>query len=324
MKALSSILAAALSLSLPSQAPAQSTNGYPAKPVRILVGSPPGGGTDILARLVAEKLGADLRQSFIVENRPGASNTIAADITARAEKDGLTLLLATTTAQAIAPHLLKLKFDPLKDLQPIGMVATVPNVLVVPTNSPYKSPQELAEALRSKPGQLKYASSGVGSTQHVGGAAFALATKSQAIHVPYKGSSQAHMDLLGGQLDFMFDTLTSALGQIRATKLKPLAVSSPQRSSNLPNVPTLDELGIHGANVTTWYALYTTGGTPEPVVTKLNAALNKVLASPDSQARIKALGGTADATSVSDFAKFNKEEFDRYGKLVASTGLKAE
>ena len=171
------------------------------KPIRIMVGASPGGGTDILARMLADKFAVDLKQSVVVENRPGASNTIAAELTARAPADGTTLLLATNTGQAIAPHLLKLKFDPLKDLQPIGLVAVMPNVLVVSATSPYKSVKELMAAMADKPGSFKYASSGVGSTQHIAGEAFALATATKAIHIPYKGTGPMVTDMIAGQVE---------------------------------------------------------------------------------------------------------------------------
>jgi len=241
--------------------------GYPDKPLRIMVGASPGGGTDILARMLAEKFAADLKQSVVVENRPGASNTIAAEMTAKATPDGTTLLLATNTAQAIAPHLLKLKFDPLKDLQPIGLVAVMPNVLVVSASSPYTSVKELTAAMAQQPGALKYASSGVGSTQHIAGEAFSLATGTKAIHVPYKGSSQAHVDIIGGDVTMMFDSTSSAMGQIKAGKFRPLAVMAERRSAEIPEVPTMSELGVKGVDVTTWYGLYVTAGTPRPAVT---------------------------------------------------------
>ena len=294
---------------------------YPSQPVRILVGSPPGGGTDILARLLAERFSKDFNQSVLVENRPGASNTIAADLAARAEKDGLTLLLATTTAQAIAPHILKLKFDPLRDLQPIGLVAEMPNVLVVSADSPYKSTNDLIQAMRAKSEAFRYGSSGVGSTQHVGGVAFAASTGTRLEHVPYKGSAQAQIDLIGGQIEMIFDSSSSALPQIRSGKLRALAISAPNRTPELPDVPTLTEQGIKGADVTTWYALYTTAGTPAAVVQKLSSELQAVLSTPEARARIAALGGEIRPMSIEQFAQFNKEEFDRYGKLVANAGI---
>ncbi|MGJ7529443.1 Bug family tripartite tricarboxylate transporter substrate binding protein [Variovorax sp. GB1P17] len=314
--------AAMLAASLAGAQPAGST--YPDKPLRIMVGASPGGGTDILARVLAEKFSSVLKQPVTVENRPGASNTIAGELTARAPADGGTLLLATNTAQAVAPHILKLKYDPLKDLQPIGLVAVMPNVLVVSANSPYKSVKDLVTAMAAKPGGFKYASSGIGSTQHVGGEAFNLATGMKSIHVPYKGSSQAHIDIISGEVDMMFDSTSSAMGQIRAGKFRALAVSAPQRSPELPDVPTLAEQGIKGADVSTWYGLYVTAGTPRPVVERLSAELVRTLKLADVQTRIKALGGEPGALTGAPFAAMNKQEFDHYGQLVHDANIKAE
>ncbi|MDQ0069813.1 tripartite-type tricarboxylate transporter receptor subunit TctC [Variovorax boronicumulans] len=297
---------------------------YPDKPIRIMVGASPGGGTDILARVLADKFSPVLKQPVTVENRPGASNTIAGELTARAPADGATLLLATNTAQAVAPHILKLKYDPLKDLTPIGLVAVMPNVLVVSANSPYKSVKELVAAMAAKPGGFKYASSGIGSTQHVGGEAFNLATGMKSIHVPYKGSSQAHIDIISGEVDMMFDSTSSAMGQIKAGKFRALAVSAPQRSPELPDVPTLAEQGIKGADVSTWYGLYVTAGTPRPAVDRLNAELVRTLKLADVQARIKALGGEPGALTGDPFAAMNRQEFDHCGQLVRDANIKAE
>ena len=316
--------ATALGLAVMAAAMPAAAQGFPDKPLRILVGASPGGGTDILARVLADKLGPALKQSVVVENRPGASNTIAAEMAARAVPDGSTLLLATNTAQAVAPHMLKLKYDPLKDLQPIGLVAVMPNVLVVSSSAPYKSVKEVVAALTAQPGAMKYASSGIGSTQHIGGEAFGLVTGTKAIHVPYKGSSQAHIDVIAGQVDMMFDSTSSAMGQIRSGKLRALAVSSPTRSAELPDVPTLAELGIQGADVSTWYGLYVTGGTPRPALERLTAELTRALQMPDVQARIKALGGELGTLTGAQFADMNKSEFEHYGRLVRDANIKAE
>jgi tripartite-type tricarboxylate transporter receptor subunit TctC len=297
---------------------------WPDKPLRIMVGASPGGGTDILARMLADKFAASLKQSVVVENRPGASNTIAADMTAHAAADGATLLLATNTGQAIAPHLLKLKFDPLKDLQPIGLVAVMPNVLVVSSSAPYKSVKELAAAMAAKPGMMKYASSGIGSTQHIAGEAFSLATGTKAIHVPYKGSSQAHIDIISGEVTMMFDSTSSAMGQIRAGKFRPLAVMSERRSAEMPDVPTLAEAGVKGADVQTWYGLYVTAGTPKPAVDVLVAELARVLKLPDVQARIKGLGGEVGTLAADQFADMNRQEYERFRKLVRDAHIKVE
>lgn len=315
------LLTAGLGATLAGTAVAQ---GHPDKGSRIMVGASPGGGTDILARMLADRFAADLRQSFVVENRPGASNTIAADITAHAQPDGTTLLLATNTGQAIAPHLLKLKFDPLKDLQPVGLVAVMPNVLVVSSASPYRSVKDVVAAMQAQPGALKYASSGIGSTQHIAGEAFGLATGTRATHIPYKGSSQAHIDIIGGEVTMMFDSTSSAMGQIRAGKFRPLAVMADHRAAELPDVPTLAEAGVGGADVQTWYGLYVTAGTPKPVVDALVAELAKVLKLPEVQARIRALGGEVGALNPEQFADMNRQEFERYRKLVREANIKAD
>jgi tripartite-type tricarboxylate transporter receptor subunit TctC len=294
------------------------------KAVRIMVGASPGGGTDILARMLADRFAADLRQSFVVENRPGASNTIAADLTAHAQPDGTTLLLATNTGQAIAPHLLKLKFDPLKDLQPVGLVAVMPNVLVVSSASPYRTVKDVVDAMAAQPGALKYASSGIGSTQHIAGEAFALATGTRATHIPYKGSSQAHVDIIGGDVTMMFDSTSSAMGQIRAGKFRPLAVMADHRAAELPDVPTLAEAGVKGADVQTWYGLYVTAGTPKASVDMLAAELAKVLKTAEVQARIRGLGGEVGTLNAEQFAEMNRQEFERYRKLVRDANIKAD
>lgn len=314
-----SLLALACAAAAPAFAQA-----WPDKPVRILVGASPGGGTDILARMLGEKFAADLKQSFVIENRPGASNTIAAEMTAKAAPDGTTLLLATNTAQAIAPHLLKLKFDPLKDLQPIGLVAVMPNVLVVSAASPYKSVKELLAAMNEKPGQLKYASSGIGSTQHIAGESLNLAAGTRAVHVPYKGSSAAHIDLISGQVQFMIDTTSSAMGQVKAGALRPLAVTTAKRLDELPNVPTVRELGMPALEIVTWYGLYATAGTPPEVVDKLHAELQRTLKLPDVQERLRGLGGQSEDLTIQQFTEFNRTEFDRFGKLVKAANMKAE
>jgi tripartite-type tricarboxylate transporter receptor subunit TctC len=297
---------------------------WPSKPLRIMVGANAGGGTDIIARMLAEKLSAQLGQQVVVENRPGASNTIAADLTAKAPPDGHTLLAATNTGQAIAPHLIKLAFDPIKDISPIALIVEVPNVLVVNPSLPAKSVADLVALAKSKPGELKYASSGVGSTQHIAGEAFAAATGTKLVHVPYKGSAQAHLDLMSGQVETMFDTTSSAMQHIRGGKLRALAVTTPKRSAELPDVPTLAEAGVRGAEMSTWYGLFTTGGTPAPVLERLTAEVGKAMQQPDVQARLRGLGGEPGALSREQFAAMNRAEFERFGKLIREAGIRLE
>ncbi len=316
-----------LVLALPGLLAVRATNAqtpYPTKTVRLMVGANAGGGTDIVARMLAEKLAESMKGTFVVENKPGASNTIAADLTAKAPPDGHTILVATNTGQAIAPHLLKLGFDPIKDLIPIGLVVNVPNVLVVGASVPVNSVPELIAAMKAKPGEFKYASSGVGSTQHIAGEAFDVAAGVKGMHVPYKGSAQAHLDIIGGNVQMMFDTTSSSMGQIKAGKFKPLAVTSDRRSGELPDVPTLAEAGLPGFDMTTWYAVYVTAGTPPDVVARLQAELARIVALPDVQAKLRGLGGEPGTMSIEDFTRFNLKEYERFGRLIREANIKPE
>lgn len=313
---------ASTALLAPLGAGAQTT--YPTKPVRLMVGANAGGGTDIVARMLADKFTEQLKGTFLVENKPGASNTIAADLTAKAPADGYTLLVATNTGQAIAPHLLKLGFDPIKDLTPIGLVVSVPNVLVVGASVPVNSVQELIALMKTKPGEFKYGSSGVGSTQHIAGEAFDIAAGVKGVHVPYKGSAQAHLDIIAGNIQMMFDTTSSAMGQIKAGKFKALAVTSDRRSSELPNVPTLAEAGLPGFDMTTWYAVYVTAGSPPDVVARLQVELARAIALADVQAKLRGLGGEPGNMSVEQFARFNAQEYERFGRLIRDANIKPD
>jgi tripartite-type tricarboxylate transporter receptor subunit TctC len=275
----------------------------------------------VIARMLADRFADTWKQSFVVENRPGASNTIAADLTAKAAPDGHTLLVATNTGQAIAPHMLKLAYDPLKDLQPVGMIVEVPNVVLVSATTPIKTVSELIADMKAKPQGYRYGSSGVGSTQHLAGEAFDLATGVKSIHVPYKGSSQAHVDVISGAVQLMFDTTSSSMPQIRAGKMRPLAVMSPRRSAQLPDVPTLAEAGVPNLEMSTWYGLFVTGGTPAPVVTMLHNELRRVLTIPEVSQKLAGLGGEQRDMTIEAFAGFNRAEFQRFGKLIAEAKI---
>jgi tripartite-type tricarboxylate transporter receptor subunit TctC len=303
---------------------AATAQAYPTKPVRLMVGANAGGGTDIIARMLAEKFAESFKGSFVVENRPGASNTIAADLTAKAAPDGHTMLVATNTGQAIAPHLIKLAFDPIKDLTPVGLIVTVPNVLVVGAQVPANNVAELVALMKAKPGDFKYASSGVGSTQHIAGEGFNLAAGVKSVHVPYRGSSQAHLDIIGGSVQIMFDTTSSAMGQIKAGKFKPLALTTPNRSPELPQVPTLAEAGVSGFEMSTWYGLFVTTGTPPDVVARLQGELARILKMPDIQAKLKGLGGEPGNLTPDQFAQYNRKEFERFGELIKRANIKLE
>ena len=297
---------------------------YPSKPVRIMVGAGAGGGTDIIARMLADKYQAAMGQPFVVENKPGASNTIAADLTAKAPADGHTLLVATNTGAAIAPHLIKLAYDPNKDLIPVALIVVVPNVLVVGPNVAANNVRDLIVLMKAKPDGFSYGSSGVGSTQHLAGEAFNLAAGTKAVHVPYKGSSQALADLVGGQIQLDFDTTSSAMAFIKGGKVKALAVMSPKRTPELPDVPTLAEAGLPGVEMTTWYGLFVTAGTPKDVVNKIYAETVKALQMPDVQKRLVGLGGEPGNITQDQFAAMVKSDYDRFGKLIKDANVKLD
>ena len=297
---------------------------WPAKPVKILVGASPGGGTDIIARMLAEKYQTALGQPFVVDNRPGAANTIAADATAKAAPDGYTLLLATNTAQAIAPHLMKLAFDPIKDLVPVALIVVVPNVVVAGPSVNATNIKELVALIKASPGNFSCGSSGIGSTQHLACEAFALATGTRIVHVPYKGSAQALTDLVGGQIQLSFDTTSSAMSFIKGGKVKALAVMTPKRAAELPDVQTLAEAGVPGVEMTTWYGLFTTAGTPKEVVARLYSETMNTLQMPDVQKRLVGLGGEPGTLSSDQFGAMNKADFERFGKLIKDAGIKLE
>jgi tripartite-type tricarboxylate transporter receptor subunit TctC len=299
--------------------------GWPQKPVKLMVGASPGGGTDIIARMLGEKYQQAFGQPFVVENRPGAANTIASDVTAKAPPDGYTLLVGTNTAQAIAPHIMKLGFDPVKDLAPIALIVVVPNVVLAgPAVKAGTIAELVAELKAAPPGSYSCGSSGIGSTQHLACEAFALATGTKITHVPYKGSSQALADLVGGQIQLDFDTTSSGMSFIKAGKVKALAVMTPRRASELPDVPTLAEAGVPNVEMSTWYGLFGPANLPRDIVQKLHAETMKAIAMPDVKKRLEALAGEPGAMTSAEFAAKAKADYDSAGKLVRDAKIRLE
>jgi tripartite-type tricarboxylate transporter receptor subunit TctC len=319
MKKHFAFLFAASLLSL--SAAAQTT--YPSKPVKLMVGAGAGGGTDIIARMLAEKMTESLKGTFIVENKPGASNTIAADLTAKASPDGHTLLVATNTGQAIAPHLIKLSFDPIKDLTPIGLVVTVPNVLVVGSNVPANNVKELVALMKAKPEDFKYASSGVGSTQHIAGEGFDIAAGVKSVHVPYKGSTPGRLAVVQGEAHIMFDGLLPSLPLIKQGRLRPLAVTGLQRSAVLPELPTIAET-LPGYRAETWYALFAPARTPPAIVKTLNEAVATGLKRAEVRQRLHAQGAEPAGTSPDQLATLLKQETALWRKVIKDAGITAQ
>lgn len=296
---------------------------WPVKPVRILVGSAPGGGTDAMARAVADRLGPLLGQPVVAENRPGVSNTLAADVTAKSN-DGHTLLMGVSTAHAIAPHLFKLGYDSNKDLVPVAFVGSVPNVLVVSNNVPADSVDALVKLAKAKPGQLNYATSGAGSTQHIAAELFKDTMGVFITHIPYRGSGPALVDLIGGQVQMSFDTLPSVLGHIKGGKMKALAVASAKRSPQLPNVPTLAEAGVKGVEMSAWYGVYMPASTPVEVQRRVHDEVNKVLAMPETKTRLDGIGAEITPMTQAQFLAFHNAEYKRFGELIHKKNIRLD
>ncbi|MFN4350506.1 MAG: Bug family tripartite tricarboxylate transporter substrate binding protein [Hylemonella sp.] len=296
---------------------------WPSRPVRIMVGSSPGGGTDAMARAVADRLGPLLKQSVVVENKPGASNTLAADFTAKST-DSHTLVMGVSTAHAIAPHLLKLGYDNNKDLVPVAFVGSVPNVLVANTALPAATVGELVKLAKSKPGQLNYATSGAGSTQHIAAELFKDATGTFITHIPYRGSSPALIDLIAGQVQISFDTMPSVIGHIKSGKIKPLAVAAAKRNPQLPEVPTMAEAGVQGVEMSAWYGIYMPASTPKAVIERVNAEVNKVITMPETLTRLSAIGADLTPMTPAQFKTFHDAENQRYGDLIRKKNIKLD
>ncbi|MBV7484432.1 tripartite tricarboxylate transporter substrate binding protein [Bordetella sp. BOR01] len=315
-------LAAALSWMAP--ATAQSTD-FPTKPLRFVVPYPPGGPLDSTARLLAEKVRASLGQPIIVENRSGAGGNIGADLAAKAEPDGYTLVMGAVATHAINPWLFaNLPYDPIKDFAPVTIVAAVPNVLVMNVEFAKKndiaSLADLIAYAKKNPDRLNYGSGGNGSAGHLAGELLKARAGIDVVHVPYQGAAPAQLALLGGQSDFMFDNLAASAPLIKDGKVKALAVTTLQRSSLLADVPTMDEAGVKGFDLGTWFGVFTTGGTPADVVAKLNKAYADALRLPDVRQRLLAMGSEAEPMSAEAFAEFVKNEKDKYQEIVKLSG----
>lgn len=271
--------------------PAAAADAWPSQPLKMLVGFAPGGANDIVARILAKELQQSLGQTVVVDNRAGAGGLIASETLAKAPKNGYTLLLGSIGNNTIAPVLAKsLSFDPRKDLEPISLVAESGNALLVNAKQPYKTVKELIEAARQAPGTINYASSGNGSTLHLAGALFAQQAKLDMVHVPYKGNSQALTDVAAGQVQIIFSGIPPAISSAKTGQTRILAVTTPQRLKSLPEVPTVAEAGVPGYAFTSWYGLFTTGGTDPAIVTRLAEEVRKIIAKPEVQAQLAAQG----------------------------------
>lgn len=304
---------------------AQTEGPYPSKPVHLIVTVPPGGAADFVARLIGGKLSPALGQSVVIVNRGGASGTIATDSVAKAKPDGYTLLLNAISTHGIGPHLFaQLPYDPVKDFAPVGLIAKVPLIMTVSADLPAKSVAEVVTLAKAQPGQLSFASPGKGGAPHLAAELFKSLTGTNLLHVPYKGSGPAVLDVAAGRVSMMFDGVPALWPHISAGKLRPLAALSSERNRLLPDIPTMAELGYPGMETYLWYGMVAPAGTPPPVLQRLNAELARALGSEDvreafEKQSIDRAGGTPE-----QFAAFMRDELDRWGRIVKSAGIEPE
>jgi len=314
-------LAAAFALALPAISVAQA---FPTKTIRLIVTYPPGGGADLMARLVAPKMAAVLGQPVVVENKAGASGQIGAAEVARAAPDGYTLMLDASSF-AVNPSLYaKLPYDSAKAFTPLAVLALYPNVLVVTPSFAPKTAQELVTLAKSKPGTVAFASSGNGSAQHLAGELFRARTGVDMTHIPYKGGGPAMNDVIGGQVPVFFANIASGLGHIKGGKLRPLAVTGAKRSSALPEVPTMAEAGVPSYEVYEWNAIFAPAGTPAPVVARLAEAVDKAMQSPEIRERVATLGGEIAGYGPKEADAFVREQTELWAKLIRLANIKPD
>ena len=302
---------------------AASAFAWPTKPVNIVVPFPPGGSTDLIARTISAKLGEKIGGTVVVDNKAGATGTIGTAQVARSAADGHTLLVASLGPYVIAPHLMKVQYDALKDLDPITVVVQAPNVLVVPAASPLKSMADVMAYLKANPGKMSFATSGAGSSDHLTAELFWQQTGTSGLHVPYKGGGPVMTDLLGNQVMSSFMNINTAMPQIKAEKLRPLVITSAKRSPLLPNVPTLEESGVKEANVYSWQAMAGPHGLPADMKNKVRGAVAEIMNEPDTKAKMLELGFEMVLNTPEEFARFQAAEYARWEKLIRDRKITA-
>ena len=297
---------------------------FPAKPITTVVGFEPGGGTDTVARIVAKTLGDNLGQQVLVENRAGAGGNIAVDYVAKSAPDGYTLVLANVGAIAVNPHMIKVPYDPLRDLTPIVMASVFANVLVVQPGLPVKSIADYVKLAREKPGTITYASSGVGGAGHLAGELLHLVAKIDIVHVPYKGGGPAMQGFLGGQVDSFFATPTSSIGQVNAGKARAIATTGSKRAALLPEIPTVAEAGYPGYEALNWYAYFGPKGMPKDIVERLNREIAKALNNAETTALLHKQGVEPQPGTPEELARYVEREYQTWGRVVKEAGIKAQ
>jgi len=297
---------------------------YPTRPIRLVVPFPPGGGTDTMARAIAPRISEILGQQIVPENRGGAGANIGAEVAAKSAPDGYTLMLATITNAIGATLYTRLNYDLVRDFSTITRLATTPHILVVHPSVPVKTVKEFTAFAKARPGQLTYSSSGAGSAAHLAGELFSSLAGVKMVHVPYKGGGPSMIALVGGEVSVCFATMPSAVGYVRAGRLRGIAVTTDKRSPAMPDLPTIAETGVKGYEAGSWYGLSAPAGTPRPIIERLHAATTKVMALPDINERLAKAGFEVVTSTPEEFAAFTKSEIQKWGKLVKATGLKAD
>lgn len=317
-----SIAGAALAVAL--FAAAAQPQEYPAKPIRVVVPFPPGGGTDLMARTVVQRLGESLGATVIIDNRGGAGGTIGTDFVARSSPDGYTLVVVSG-AHAINPSLYpKLQYDSVRDFAPVTMLTSGPGLLVLHPSVPARTVKEFIALAKSRPGQLHFASAGIGTPPHLAGELFKTMTGVDIVHVPYKGNGPAYTDLIGGHVSVMFPTIPTAIPHVRAGKLRALAVTTRQRTAIAPELPTLSESGVPGYEVSSWYGLLAPAGTPAAVISTLQREVVKVLRSPDISEKLMAQGLDIVGNTPEEFAGVIKSEIAKWAGIVKASGARVD
>jgi tripartite-type tricarboxylate transporter receptor subunit TctC len=298
---------------------------YPNRPLQLVVTVPPGGAADIVARIIGSKLSDVLGQPVIIVNRGGAGGTTAAAQVAKSDPDGYTLLLNTIATHGIGPHLYpNLPYDPVKDFSPVILIAKLPLIMAVNAELPVRTVEDVIALAKAKPGELTFSSSGSGGAPHLAGELFKSLTGTQVQHIPYRGSGPAVIDLIAGRITMMFDATPSLLPYITAGKLRPIAAASPQRHRLLPDVPSFAELGYPGMDIALWYGVVVPGGTPAPIVQRLNAELAKIVDMPDVRKNLTEQGADLQGGSAEDFAAFMRNESARWSVVVKQAGIKPD
>ncbi len=321
MKILRTLLIGLTALLSPALAGAQD---FPSKPIRLIVPFPPGGPNDIIARAVGQKMSEILKQPVLIDNRGGQGGVLGTDTVAKAEPDGYTIAITSAGALAISPSMQAIAYDPLKDLQPVTLVAKVPEMLVVATSVPANNMKELIELAKSQPGKLNFASSGPGSLPHLAGELFKLLAKIDIVHVPYRGAAPAVNDLLGQQVQMVFLDLPVLLPQVKAGKLKPIAIGAAKRVASAPDVPTTGETGLPDLQTENWYGMVAPGKTPPQIVAALNKAAVEAMKDPDVIAKMSAQGATLVGDSPAQFRAFLDDEIKKWAKVIKDAGVKTE